>query len=485
MTNKSLPIQWVQLVKRQASLAFIYETAHQNPHLQKIIDYKLQHYWYNGITFEVMYAQSEMEHMGLMLANKVKRKPNFAAQNAKQGIAMCRRLINQSKRYSKLDFQYLNPNQLLAHFEPLHTTYQDLIAFILPPHLIERQVSKEIKNFIDTKTKDPIKRQEYFTLLSQPQDEDLKQLKESLKLAEYVKVNGWSKSALVRLNQYADSYRWLSMWDITNKPLSNSSFRAEINTILKNFPKPQAKWQQIQLASNKRQKDLSVLINKLNPPSHMVSLIHMMQAYVFLRTYRKNAFCHAHFAQLHFLRSVSKLMNITNTEIKHLTYPEIIEYLKSGTLPDTPIIKQRFKGWAVLLHHDKVHLFSGQEQVNQAITSYHIHIPKIKNTKITGRVACQGHVTGTVKIVTGIKELNKVKQGDILVAHMTTPDYLPAMYKAGAIVTDEGGVTCHAAIVSREFNIPCIVGTQNATSILKDGDQVTVDAMNGKVMVIT
>jgi pyruvate, water dikinase len=67
---------------------------------------------------------------------------------------------------------------------------------------------------------------------------------------------------------------------------------------------------------------------------------------------------------------------------------------------------------------------------------------------------------------------------------MTTPDYLPAMYKAGAIVTDEGGVTCHAAIVSREFDIPCIVGTQNATSILKDGDQVTVDAMNGKVVII-
>lgn len=485
MNKKSQPIQWVQLVKRQASLAFIYETAHQNPHLQKVIDYKLQHYWYNGITFEVMYAQSEMQDMGLILANKVKKQPDFATQNAKIGITTCRRLINQSKQFSKLDFQPQNRQQLQNHFLPLYKTYQELIAYILPPHVIERNVSKEIKNFIDSKTKDPIKRQEYFTLLSQPQDEDLKQIKESLKLAEYVRVNGWSNSALARLNRYADSYRWLSMWDVTDKPLPNSSFKAEINTILQNFPKPHAKWQQIKLASNKRQKDLSVLLNKLKPPPQIVSLIHMMQAYVFLRTYRKNAFCQAHFAQLSFLDTVAQRMGISKREIKHLTYPEIIEYLKSGTIPNPSHIKQRLEGWAILLHHDKVHLFSGQEQVNQAIANYHIEIPKVKSTEISGRVACQGHVTGTVKIVTGIKELNKVKPGDILVAHMTTPDYLPAMYKAGAIVTDEGGVTCHAAIVSREFNIPCIVGTQNATSILKDGDQVTVDAMNGKVMVTT
>ena len=71
--------------------------------------------------------------------------------------------------------------------------------------------------------------------------------------------------------------------------------------------------------------------------------------------------------------------------------------------------------------------------------------------------------------------------GDILVSIATRPEMLPVMKKAAAIVTDEGGITCHAAIVSRELKIPCIVGTQTATSVLKDGDKVEVDTEKGVV----
>ena len=78
-------------------------------------------------------------------------------------------------------------------------------------------------------------------------------------------------------------------------------------------------------------------------------------------------------------------------------------------------------------------------------------------------------------------QINKVKLGDILVAKMTRPDYVPAMRRAAAIVTNEGGMTCHAAIVSRELGIPCIVGTKIATKVLKDGDLVEVDAEKGIV----
>ena len=77
--------------------------------------------------------------------------------------------------------------------------------------------------------------------------------------------------------------------------------------------------------------------------------------------------------------------------------------------------------------------------------------------------------------------MSKMEYGDILVAWATNPAIVPAMKKAAAIVTNEGGLTCHAAIVSRELNIPCIVGTKIATEVLKDGDIVEVDADNGIV----
>ncbi len=100
---------------------------------------------------------------------------------------------------------------------------------------------------------------------------------------------------------------------------------------------------------------------------------------------------------------------------------------------------------------------------------------------LKGLPASKGIAHGPVKIVMSADEIDKVKKGDILVTKMTDPDFVPAMRIAAAIITDEGGMTSHAAIVSREMGIPCIVGTGNATQVLKEGEMVTVDAVDGYV----
>ncbi len=100
---------------------------------------------------------------------------------------------------------------------------------------------------------------------------------------------------------------------------------------------------------------------------------------------------------------------------------------------------------------------------------------------LSGAPASPGIVEGAVRVVLDISQLGKVKEGDILVAEMTTPDYVPAMKRAAAIVTDRGGRTAHAAIVSRELGIPCVVGAERATGMLRDGQIITVDGWHGKV----
>ncbi|MET3617334.1 pyruvate,water dikinase [Peptoniphilus olsenii] len=102
-------------------------------------------------------------------------------------------------------------------------------------------------------------------------------------------------------------------------------------------------------------------------------------------------------------------------------------------------------------------------------------------TLVKGLPASPGIGRGKVKLIKDITEINKVKEGDILVTEMTNPDMVPAMRKCAGVVTDEGGRTCHAAIVSRELQIPCIVGSKTATKVLKTGDTVTVDAVRGIV----
>ena len=100
---------------------------------------------------------------------------------------------------------------------------------------------------------------------------------------------------------------------------------------------------------------------------------------------------------------------------------------------------------------------------------------------VRGLGASPGIATGEVKIVLDIDELDKIEEGDVMVTTMTTPDMVPAMRRASGIVTDEGGVTCHASIISRELGIPCVVGTGDATKTLKENTGVTLDGKKGLV----
>ena len=119
------------------------------------------------------------------------------------------------------------------------------------------------------------------------------------------------------------------------------------------------------------------------------------------------------------------------------------------------------------------------------VTTSEKKIEKLEVSKakilVEGFPASPGISEGKVKLIRNMSELSKIQQGDILVTVMTNPDMVVTMQKANGIVTDEGGMTAHAAIVSREMGIPCVVGTRNATEILKENQSVTVDGTNGKV----
>ncbi len=118
------------------------------------------------------------------------------------------------------------------------------------------------------------------------------------------------------------------------------------------------------------------------------------------------------------------------------------------------------------------------------ITTLHLRQDKKEisgKEALKGIAASPGIGSGTVKIIRDLKDLEKLKKGDILVTKMTNPDMVVAMQKSAAILTDEGGITSHASIVSREMGIPAVVGSERATQILKDGEEITVNGFTGKV----
>ncbi|MFC5649440.1 PEP-utilizing enzyme [Paenibacillus solisilvae] len=100
----------------------------------------------------------------------------------------------------------------------------------------------------------------------------------------------------------------------------------------------------------------------------------------------------------------------------------------------------------------------------------------------SGKVACSGHAEGTAAVILSKDELGNVKQGDILVTTMTTPDFIEVASLIAGLVTDRGGIVCHAAILAREFNIPCIVGCGNATEAVTSGQKIRIDTISGIVL---
>lgn len=149
-------------------------------------------------------------------------------------------------------------------------------------------------------------------------------------------------------------------------------------------------------------------------------------------------------------------------------------------------LEERKQAYVLLLQEGKLQFFSGAE-AETIIAQELKHLWKKDSSEISGRVASSGVARGKVRVVIPgdlfmlSQSLHEFQEGEILVTTMTQPNMVPLMKKAVAFITDEGGMTSHAAIIAREFNIPCIVGTEIATKVLKDGDLVEVDAEKGIV----
>jgi phosphohistidine swiveling domain-containing protein len=102
-------------------------------------------------------------------------------------------------------------------------------------------------------------------------------------------------------------------------------------------------------------------------------------------------------------------------------------------------------------------------------------------TELKGNIAFKGKVRGIARILNSTEDMGRFNEGDIIVSYNTNPSLMPALIKCGGIVTDEGGIMCHAAIISRELKKPCVIGTKSATKVFKEGDMVEVDAKMGIV----
>lgn len=186
-------------------------------------------------------------------------------------------------------------------------------------------------------------------------------------------------------------------------------------------------------------------------------------------------------------KNVKKDVPSEKQEAQILTNYEIMELAKLAVKIEEHYKKPQDLEYAI--ENSKIYIVQSRpittlkkkEVEEQSVDETDMIAPEKAKMVLTGIAASPGVGIGPVKIVNTAQELDKIKEGDVLVAEMTNPDYVSAMQKSVAIVTNSGGSTSHAAIVGREMGIPVIVGTDVATKELKENQIITVDATNGKV----
>ena len=167
----------------------------------------------------------------------------------------------------------------------------------------------------------------------------------------------------------------------------------------------------------------------------------------------------------------SKLGNLyKETILENLTYEEILRVIDDPKLIDSFQDRDSNNMRAIWPEKNRVQVYYFENRNDFGALTNLVESKWEETTEIRGSVACMGKAQGRVRIVETQSDLELFKDGEVLIAVKTQPKYVPIMTRAVAIVTDIGGITSHAAIISREFEIPCIVGTGNATKMLKNGD---------------
>jgi phosphohistidine swiveling domain-containing protein len=319
-----------------------------------------------------------------------------------------------------------------------------------------------------------------FERLSAPEKLSFYQTAE-LELIKLKKFYGNNRLFEKKLAAYQKKYFWILNSYLGTRVLTVEYFRKELLTY--SAAKISAKIRELQVLPYKLRREKFQIINKFKLNKNILNISNKLSYCVWWQDSRKYYIFLAHHYIDLFLKEFSRRYQIDFSDLTNYNVRETLDLAKLQRKVSSFEISRRKINSAVYYSQQSnaVYYYSGAK-ARKIISQY--AAPKAdKNVKFfKGLVVSRGKIVrGRVRIITSTSEFGKMKKGDILVAAMTSPDYIVAMKKSAAIVTDEGGLTCHAAIVSRELGIPCIVGTKIATRVLKDGDLVEVDANQGIV----
>src|SRR3989338_2115056 len=398
--------------------------------------------------------QKDLKRVRDWLVAEIKNDSLFSRKLVHKWELRLKTYLKLLEKVRSLDLAKLPDPELLENFHSLYDFYLKTItvSVIIEGFSLnaEKWLGGEFQQFL-AKKKMAEKSREYFSLLTQTTR------------PSFVQEAAIAKKSGMNPKNLAANFYWIHFNYLHIKPLTETFFKSWRPDSTPNFR---------QIRERKKQ-----LMQKIGLSKELKNIFNAADLFTWLQDQRKKHALLATEWMYEFLFEAGRRKGVAKGLLLRALPPEMGKLLKNS--PDyLKQLKKRIDPVLVYVN-DKGQTFVSAGKIG-AIVLKKIYSVK-HQSELSGAATFLGKIRGKVKIVSSVKDMARFRQGNILVASMTRPEFIPILAKAAAIVTDDGGITSHAAIISREMRKPCIIGTKIATRVFKDGDMVEVDATRGVV----
>ncbi len=379
--------------------------------------------------------------------------------------------LSVSKEVFESDIKKWNNQKLISWFKNYSKIYANYVMYAFSPWSVDLVLAPRLLE--ELTVLNPKKANRWLETISTPTRHNGM----SLQQIELLKIAGRPNPSQ-HLKTHTKKWFWLPIYNIGDKPWTEKDFKEHLSGITN----PRVELEAKEKGLTERQKNYQKVLAEIKPDQDLQRLIETVHLYTYLRDERVDKWRLALYYIEPCYEEIARRVGVKPIDAVNLLDEEIVNFLETGTLPSD--IGERKKRHAILFRDGIINVFSDQKKIEDLATRELGVTAIVDKNESNGLPAYRGAVTGRARVIHRPDELGLLQKGEVLVAHHTSPEYVIAMKKAVAIVTDEGGVTSHAAIVSRELKIPCITAAQESSLTIKTGDLIEVDANNGVVKIL-
>jgi phosphohistidine swiveling domain-containing protein len=449
---------------------------------------------YKKFEDDFYFGTKDSFEVGESILKALLERPGFGKEVDNNIIKWSDKLISFGKKVSKLPLRKYSNKKLWDIYnehDRIHTKLYTYGWLPVAVDMFHNNFTDKLKSYLYAVCESKSEAEEAFVVLTTPSKKSILASEREEFLAIYEKYKKFLKKQkqlpeklTPELKKHSDRWGHLGYIYAGNvKPFGVAHYLEELYELKETGIKAEKILSQEDRQLKIAKKKQTALYKALKISSQYKKLFGTAQDFALSKLVRR----HAQLLTLYILHTtllteIAKRLKLSRYQVQFMLKDEVREALVNNKV-ERKVLAQRLKHCVLYVEHgfEKVYLGKMEQKIRSTI-----NVKVDKNiTEFSGQTAQPGFATGVVKIIIRAKDMGKMQKGDILVSIATDPDVVPAMKKAAAIITEQGGITSHAAIVSRELGTPCIIGTKIATKILKDGDIVEVDANKGTVRKIS